>query len=79
MRYTKGKWVASNKDTWSVDTTLNKIIYAYIQKLYDGLKGSECHGVPMYYRLHQRVYNPSLYAHCRLHNHYDNVLSQLHH
>lgn len=49
MRYTKGKWVASNKDTWSVDATMNKIIHAYIQKLYDGLKGSECHGVPMYY------------------------------
>lgn len=49
MRYTKGKWVASNKDTWSVDATLNKIIHAYIQKLYDGLKASQCHGVPMYY------------------------------
>ena len=49
MRYSKGKWVASNRDTWSVDSTLNKIIYAYIKKLYDGLSKSECHGVPMVY------------------------------
>lgn len=55
MRYTKGKWVASNKDTWSVDATLNKIIHAYIQKLYNGLKGSKCHGVPMYYVNKQAV------------------------
>lgn len=55
MRYTKGKWVASNKDTWSVDTTLNKIIYAYIQKLYSCLKASQCHGVPMHYVNKQAV------------------------
>lgn len=55
MRYTKGRWVASSKDTWSVDTTLNKIIHAYIQKLYNGLKGSKCHGVPMYYVNKQAV------------------------
>jgi len=49
MRYSKGKWIASNRDTWSVDSTLNKIVYAYIKKLYDGLSKSECHGVPMMY------------------------------
>jgi len=49
MRYSKGKWIASNRDTWSVDTTLNKIVYAYIKKLYDGLSKSDCHGVPMLY------------------------------
>lgn len=55
MRYHHSKWVASNKDTWSVDTTLNKIIYAYIQKLHTCLKDSKCHGVPMYYMYKQAV------------------------
>lgn len=49
MRYSKGKWITSNRDTWYVGTTLNKIIYAYIKKLHDGLSKSECHGVPMHY------------------------------
>ena len=49
MRYTKGKWVASYKDTFSVEQTLNKIVLAHITKLYECLKKSECHGVPMYY------------------------------
>lgn len=49
MRFSKGKWIASNKDTWYVGTTLNRIIYAYIKKLHDGLSKSECHGVPMIY------------------------------
>lgn len=49
MRYSKGKWIASERDTWYVGTTLNKIIHAYLTKLYDGLSKSECHGVPMRY------------------------------
>lgn len=49
MRYSKGKWVASNKDVWSVETTLNKIIMAHITKLYESLQKSSCHGVPMHY------------------------------
>lgn len=49
MRYSKGKWTASNKDTYSVETTLNKIILAHLNKLYACLKKSECHGVPMHY------------------------------
>lgn len=49
MRYTHGKWIASVKDTYSVDTTLNKIVYAHISKLYNCLKESECAGVPMHY------------------------------
>ena len=32
MRYTKGKWVASYKDTWSVDYTLSPIILAVMKK-----------------------------------------------
>jgi len=49
MRYTKGKWIASRKDTYCIDTTLNKIIYAHISKLYECLKESKYHGVPMHY------------------------------
>lgn len=32
MRYTKGKWAASYKDTWSVDYTLSPIILAVMKK-----------------------------------------------
>ena len=32
MRYTKGRWVASYKDTWSVDYTLSPIILAVMKK-----------------------------------------------
>jgi len=49
MRYTKGKWVASRKDTYSVETTLNKIVLAHLIKLYECLKKNECHGIPMSY------------------------------
>ena len=49
MRYTKGKWVASRKDTYCMEFTLNKIIYAHISKLYECLKESKYHGVPMHY------------------------------
>lgn len=55
MRYAKGKWIASSKDTWYVGTTLNKIIYAYLTKLYDGLSQSKCHGVPMRYVNQQAI------------------------
>lgn len=49
MRYSRGKWKASVKDTWSVETTLNKIILAHIEKLYECLSNSKCAGVPMHY------------------------------
>lgn len=55
MRYSMGKWIANSKDTWSVETTLNKIVLAHIIKLYDCLKSSKCHGVPMIYVERQAV------------------------
>lgn len=49
MRYSKGKYIFHTKETFSVDTTLNKVILGYLQKLNKCLSDSECHGVPMRY------------------------------
>jgi hypothetical protein len=53
MRYTKGKWQASYKDTFSLDTTLSPIIYAGLQKFHDVLeqryKEDKCIGIPIPY------------------------------
>lgn len=49
MRYSKGKYVFSNKEVYGVEVTLNKVILGYLQKLHDSLSKSSCHGVPMRY------------------------------
>lgn len=53
MRYTKGKWVASYRDTYSLDYTLSPIIYAGLSKFYEVLekrnKEGGCLGVPNEY------------------------------
>lgn len=49
MRYSKGKYVFSNKEVYGVEVTLNKVILGYLQKLHDSLLKSACHGVPMRY------------------------------
>jgi len=49
MHKSKGKWRASAKDTWCIENSLSPIILAYLEKLYEQLGESECHGVPMYY------------------------------
>jgi hypothetical protein len=53
MRYTKGKWVASYRDTWSLDYTLSPIIYAGLSRFHDVLskrnKEGTCIGVPSEY------------------------------
>lgn len=53
MRYTKGKWVASYRDTFSLDHTLSPIIYAGLQKFHSVLeqryKEDKCIGIPMPY------------------------------
>lgn len=49
MRYSKGKYVFSNKEVYGVEVTLNKVILGYLQKLHDSLSKSACHGVPMRY------------------------------
>lgn len=49
MRYSKGKYVFSNKEVYGVEVTLNKVILGYLQKLHDSLSKSVCHGVPMRY------------------------------
>lgn len=46
MRFTKGKWVASYKDVWSLDDTLNEIILAGLVKFKDVLENSTWKGVP---------------------------------
>lgn len=38
MRYTKGKWKASYRDTWSLDCALNPIILAGLERFYEVLK-----------------------------------------
>ena len=53
MRYTKGKWIASYRDTWSLDYTLSPIIYAGLSKFHEVLekrnKEGGCLGVPSEY------------------------------
>ncbi len=53
MKYTKGKWVASYRDTWSLDTTLSPIIYAGLSKFHSVLEQKNreggCLGVPNEY------------------------------
>ena len=53
MRYTKGKWTASYKDTFSLDTTLSPIIYAGLSKFHDVLeqknREGKCLGIPNEY------------------------------
>lgn len=49
MRYSKGKYVFSNKEVYGVEVTLNKVILGYLQKLHDSLSKSACHGIPMRY------------------------------
>ena len=53
MIYKKGKWVASYRDTYSLDTTLSPIIYAGLSKLHSVLeqknREGKCLGVPSEY------------------------------
>lgn len=53
MRYSKGKWIASYRDTWSLDHTLSPIIYAGLSKFHEVLekrnKEGGCLGVPSEY------------------------------
>ena len=53
MRYSKGRWQASYKDTFSLDMTLSPIIYAGLQKFHDVLeqknREGKCLGVPNEY------------------------------
>jgi len=53
VRYSKGRWVASYRDTWSLDTTLSPIIYAGLSKFHDVLeqknREGKCLGIPNEY------------------------------
>lgn len=53
MRKSKGKWVASYRDTYSLDTTLSPIIYAGLSRFHDVLEQKHreggCLGVPSEY------------------------------
>ncbi len=53
MIYKKGRWQASYKDTFSLDTTLSPIIYAGLSKFHDVLeqknREGKCLGVPSEY------------------------------
>lgn len=53
MRKSKGKWVASYRDTWSLDHTLSPIIYAGLKRFHDVLEQKnhegKCLGVPSEY------------------------------
>lgn len=53
MIYKKGKWQASYKDTFSLDTTLSPIIYAGLSKFHDVLeqknREGKCLGIPNEY------------------------------
>lgn len=46
MRKSKGKWVASKRDVWSLDYTLNPIIYAALVKFKEELLKCSFSGVP---------------------------------
>ena len=53
MRYSKGKWIASYRDTYSLDHTLSPIIHAGLSKFHEVLekrnKEGGCLGVPSEY------------------------------
>lgn len=53
MRKSKGQWVASYRDTYSLDTTLSPIIYAGLSKFHDVLeqknREGKCLGIPNEY------------------------------
>ena len=53
MRYSKGRWQASYRDTFSLDTTLSPIIYAGLSKFHSVLeqknREGRCLGVPNEY------------------------------
>lgn len=53
MRYSKGRWTASYKDTFSLDMTLSPIIYAGLSRFHDILdqknREGKCLGVPSEY------------------------------
>lgn len=53
MRYTKGKWTASYRDTFSLDHTLSPIIYAGLSKFHSVLeqknREGKCLGIPSEY------------------------------
>ena len=53
MRYSKGRWQASYKDTFSLDQTLSPIIYAGLSKFHSVLeqknREGKCLGVPSEY------------------------------
>lgn len=53
MRYSKGRWVASYRDTYSLDYTLSPIIYAGLSKFHEVLEKRNreggCLGVPSEY------------------------------
>ena len=53
MRKSKGKWVASYRDTFSLDTTLSPIIYAGLSRFHDVLEQKNreggCLGIPNEY------------------------------
>jgi hypothetical protein len=46
MRRSKGRWVCSKRDVWSLDNTLNPIILAGLLKFKEELLKSEYSGVP---------------------------------
>ena len=53
MRYTRGKWVASYRDTFSLDSTLSPIIYAGLSRFHSVLeqknREGKCLGIPSEY------------------------------
>ena len=53
MRYSKGSWKASYRDTWSLDATLSPIIYAGLKRFHDVLEQKNreggCIGIPSEY------------------------------
>lgn len=53
MRYSKGDWQASYKDTFSLDMTLSPIIYAGLSRFHDVLeqknREGKCLGIPSEY------------------------------
>ncbi len=53
MRYSKGRWTASYRDTYILDMTLSPIIYAGLSKFHDVLeqknREGKCIGIPSEY------------------------------
>ena len=55
LHKSKGKWKWQTKATYSTEWSLDKVILAYLEKLYETIKDRENIGIPIYYCNRQAI------------------------